>query len=90
MSEVPPRANKEFELMPVLASSPEVLTVAQYQQLAHATDRTAARAPQHLNFPLLELFGEAGSLLSELKKKQREDALIPEFIAFVGTECGAE
>ncbi len=36
------------------------------------TDRTAQRGVDRLDFPLLGLFGEIGSLLSELKKKQRD------------------
>ncbi len=44
------------------------LTLAQYQTLSCGTDRM----PEGLSFPLLGLFGEAGSLLSELKKKQRD------------------
>ncbi len=55
----------------ILAASSQALTVEQYQQLARTTDRTAGRT-QALDFPLLGLFGEAGSLLSELKKKQRD------------------
>lgn len=55
-----------------LPESPHALTVRQYQALAGRTDRTATRSPHALDFPLLGLFGEAGSLLSELKKKQRD------------------
>ena len=72
MSKVPPRPDTAFDLTAVLADSHDALTVAQYQQLAHATDRTAEKTPQDLHFPLLGLFGETGSLLSELKKKQRD------------------
>ncbi len=52
----------------VLAASHRKLTLAQYQNLSRGTDRQ----PEGLSFPLLGLFGEAGSLLSELKKKQRD------------------
>ena len=56
----------------ILPTSPQALTVRQYQALASRTDRTATRSSRTLDFPLLGLFGEAGSLLSELKKKQRD------------------
>ena len=52
--------------------SPEALTLGQYQNLARRTDRTAQIDRQDLGFPLLGLFGEVGSLMSELKKKQRD------------------
>lgn len=56
----------------VLAASPTALSIDRYQQLAFTTDRTAERGADRLDFPLLGLFGEVGSLLSELKKKQRD------------------
>ncbi len=55
-----------------LAAPAEALTIAQYQRLAATTDRTANAPNAGLDFPFLGLFGEAGSLLSELKKKQRD------------------
>jgi NTP pyrophosphatase (non-canonical NTP hydrolase) len=60
------------DLAVVLAASPTVLSVSQYQGLASRTDRTVRRGAGRLDFPLLGLFGEVGSLLSELKKKQRD------------------
>lgn len=48
------------------------LTVARYAADAARTDRGVEG--QSLAFPLLGLVGEAGSLLSELKKKQRDPA----------------
>ncbi len=48
------------------------LTVAAYSDEAARTDRGIEG--QSLAFPLLGLFGETGSLLSELKKKQRDCA----------------
>jgi NTP pyrophosphatase (non-canonical NTP hydrolase) len=55
-------------LTAVLTAPYHTLTVGQYQDLSRGTDRK----PEGLSFPLLGLFGEAGSLLSELKKKQRD------------------
>ncbi|QGN55916.1 nucleoside triphosphate pyrophosphohydrolase family protein [Novosphingobium sp. Gsoil 351] len=48
------------------------LTLDVYQQFAVATDRSARSGERRLRFHLLGLFGEVGSLLSELKKKQRD------------------
>ena len=44
------------------------LTLKSYQEQAALTDRK----PENLTLPLLGLFGEAGSLLSEIKKQQRD------------------
>ena len=44
------------------------LTLKSYQEQASLTDRK----PENLTLPLLGLFGEAGSLLSEVKKQQRD------------------
>src|ERR1700728_1388048 len=60
------------DLAAVLAALPAALSVSQYQALASGTDLTARRGVRKLDFPLLGLFGEIGSLLSELKKKQRD------------------
>ena len=45
------------------------LTLAEYQKLALTADK---KPEASLAFPLLGLFGEAGSLLSVVKKKQRD------------------
>lgn len=50
----------------------EPLTVAQYAQKAATTDQGSDASS--LSFPLLGLFGETGSLLSVVKKKQRDHA----------------
>jgi NTP pyrophosphatase (non-canonical NTP hydrolase) len=68
------------DLAVVLAASPMALSVNQYQELSRATDRTARMGSSRLDFPLLGLFGEIGSLLSELKKKQRDT------VSYVGYE----
>src|SRR5215469_15483848 len=48
------------------------LGLDEYQQFTTQTDRNAAGGVEGLGFVLLGLFGEVGSLLSELKKKQRD------------------
>ncbi len=47
------------------------LTLDFYQKAAHKTDKMF-KTDRRLSFPLLGLFGEAGSILSEVKKKQRD------------------
>jgi NTP pyrophosphatase (non-canonical NTP hydrolase) len=44
----------------------------EYQQFTTRTDRSGRLGMEGLGFVLLGLFGEVGSLLSELKKKQRD------------------
>jgi NTP pyrophosphatase (non-canonical NTP hydrolase) len=65
-------AGRRPDLAVVLAASSETLTIDQYQKLSQGTDRTVGKGTPSLDFPLLGLFGEIGSLLSELKKKQRD------------------
>jgi NTP pyrophosphatase (non-canonical NTP hydrolase) len=48
-----------------------ILTLDSYQKAAHKTDKLF-RTDRRLAFPLLGIFGEAGSILSEVKKKQRD------------------
>ncbi len=46
----------------------------EFQRHTLVTDQNALRGIEGLRFPLLGLFGEVGSLLSALKKKQRDTA----------------
>src|SRR5579864_8840382 len=52
-----------------MADAQAGLTLADYQRLALTADK---KPEASLAFPLLGLFGEAGSLLSVVKKKQRD------------------
>jgi NTP pyrophosphatase (non-canonical NTP hydrolase) len=64
----------------------ETLTIANYAKQAATTDqRRGARA---LGFSMLGLFGEAGSLLSEAKKKQRDAASYLGYAETVAEELG--
>ena len=56
------------------------LTFSEYQLQAQRTDLRRHDKPD-VTFPLLGLFGETGSLLSEVKKKQRDS------VAYVGYEA---
>jgi NTP pyrophosphatase (non-canonical NTP hydrolase) len=55
-----------------LRRSPDELTLLGYQQLAKLTDRSALSRRTSFDFPLLGLVGEVGSLVAEVKKKQRD------------------
>jgi NTP pyrophosphatase (non-canonical NTP hydrolase) len=62
------------------------LTVAEYAAQALTTDQR--RDHESLTFPLLGLFGETGSLLSEVKKKQRDRASYIGYAEAVVEELG--
>jgi len=62
------------------------LTVADYAAQALATDQRSDSGS--LAFPLLGLFGETGSLLSEVKKKQRDRASYVGYAGAVVEELG--
>jgi NTP pyrophosphatase (non-canonical NTP hydrolase) len=55
-------------------TSQSALAMDDFQTQAFRTDQNARGGMDGLRFPLLGLFGEAGSLLSALKKKQRDRA----------------
>jgi NTP pyrophosphatase (non-canonical NTP hydrolase) len=65
----------------------EAITLDGYQLYAQGTDQSSKRRLEDLPFLLLGLFGEAGTLLSALKKKRRDqesfvgytEAIIEEF-----------
>jgi NTP pyrophosphatase (non-canonical NTP hydrolase) len=65
----------------------ERLTLDEYQSRAVASDRTRNSGGQ-FDLPVLGLFGEAGSLLSEVKKKQRDSSSYIGFEASVLEEMG--
>jgi hypothetical protein len=61
------------------------MTLNNYQAAARKTDRAADKS---LAFPLLGLFGEVGTLLSVVKKKQREAASYIGYAPHVIEELG--
>ena len=69
-----------------MASEFEALTVADYASQAASTDQR--RGADALGFSMLGLFGEAGSLLSEAKKKQRDAASYLGYAEAVAEELG--
>ena len=64
-----------------------MLSVREYQSQARRTDQLAEEEPE-LSFPLLGVFGETGSLLSEVKKKQRDPISYTGYAASVLEEFG--
>lgn len=64
----------------------ETLTIADYAKQAAFTDQK--RGARALGFSMLGLFGEAGGLLSEAKKKQRDAASYLGYADAVTEELG--
>ena len=70
-----------------MSTPPPIITLNDYQLIARRTDQNPQGGLDGLAFPLLGLFGEVGTLLSALKKKQRDresfigynEAVIEEF-----------
>ena len=58
-----------------------------YREDAARTDRLAGK-PKHVELLAAGLFGEAGGILAELKKRSREDAAYPVFANRLGEEVG--
>jgi len=67
--------------------SEELLTLNAYQQAAVRTDKTRGLG-NGFDLPMLGLFGEVGSLLSEVKKKQRDSRSYIGFEGSVTEEMG--
>src|SRR3954453_22913218 len=57
-----------------MMTSQAMLAMDDFQTKAFRTDQNKREGMEGLRFPLLGLFGETGSLLSALKKKQRDRA----------------
>src|SRR6266436_2917660 len=73
----PPKARQpdqtgETMQMHTATAKEVVLDLDQYQTQAALTDRNPKQGTAGIHFALLGLFGEVGSVLSELKKKQRD------------------
>lgn len=66
------RLRSELDELTVETFDESPLGLAEYQRFAARTYRGPAADAEKLEFLLLGLFGEVGSLLSELKKKQRD------------------
>jgi NTP pyrophosphatase (non-canonical NTP hydrolase) len=64
------------------------LELDEYQRLAVLTNEVKSKGRDALNFLLLGLYGEVGSLLSEIKKKQRDENAYFAFAASAREEFG--
>jgi NTP pyrophosphatase (non-canonical NTP hydrolase) len=62
--------------------------LSDYQQRAAATDQNPRAGAGALAFPILGLFGEVGSLLSALKKRQRENEAFAGYVEAIVEEFG--
>ncbi len=69
-----------------MADDFEMLTIEDYAKQAARTDQRSGKSA--LGFSMLGLFGEAGSLLSEAKKKQRDAASYLGYALAVSEELG--
>jgi len=65
-----------------------IVTLNDYQLIARRTDQNKQSGLDGLAFPLLGLFGEVGTLLSALKKKQRDRESFAGYNAAVVEEFG--
>lgn len=59
-----------------------------YQEIVQRTNQNTRKGNEGISFALLGLYGETGSLLSELKKKRREADAYPAFSEAVVEEFG--
>src|SRR5260370_5407142 len=71
----------------IVQTSRPLLTLRGYQDIVVSTDQKRDSGLD-LSFPLLGLFGETGSLLSEAKKKQRDAASYLGYSRIVVEELG--
>ncbi len=63
-------------------------TLLEFQELALSTDQNRQSGVSGARFPLLGLFGEVGSLLAEVKKKQRDGLAYEDFREVLLEEFG--
>ncbi|MCI0723920.1 MAG: nucleoside triphosphate pyrophosphohydrolase family protein, partial [Acidobacteria bacterium] len=68
----------------------EAKTVAfeEYQDVALSTDQNRTPSMGGIKFPMLGLFGEVGSLMAEVKKKQRDGVAHGNFREAILEELG--
>ncbi|WP_437935148.1 nucleotide kinase domain-containing protein [Sorangium sp. So ce341] len=92
--QVPPRRAKphkiggEQQAMKFSVQSNSCVAINEYQNFVRRTDKSGCSGREAVAFALLGLYGETGSLLSELKKKRREAEAYPAFSEAVIEEFG--
>lgn len=77
--------DNSYVVLPAKVADPSFLSMNAYQDATRCTDRMP---PDSLVMPLLGLFGEIGTLLSELKKKLRDRQAYISYDAAVLEELG--
>src|SRR5215216_128100 len=55
-----------------IQTEPSLVTMSEYQEFTRLTDQNKKTGYAGFMLPFLGIYGEVGSLLSELKKKQRD------------------
>jgi len=71
-----------------METSTERPTLLKFQELALSTDQNRQSGISGARFPLLGLFGEVGSLLAEVKKRQRDGLAYEDFREVLLEEFG--
>lgn len=82
------RPREEQQVMKFDAGSQHAVAFDQYQGFVRSTDKSGRAGREGVSFALLGLYGETGSLLSELKKKHREAEAYPAYADAVIEEFG--
>ncbi len=80
-----PRASEQFVVLPVEVGDGNTISISTYQMIARMTDKLP---DDGLELTILGLFGEVGSLLSALKKRQRDRAAFKRYNATILEELG--
>lgn len=76
---------EQFVVLPAEVSNDYAMSISTYQKIAKRTDKLPDKG---LELTILGLFGEVGSLLSALKKRQRDRAAFKRYNAIILEELG--
>ncbi|WP_437760783.1 nucleotide kinase domain-containing protein [Sorangium sp. So ce1389] len=83
-----PKVREEQQAMKFGDQAESYVALDEYQSFVQRSDKSGRSGREGVAFALLGLFGETGSLLSELKKKRREAEAYPAFSEAVIEEFG--
>ncbi|NVZ62736.1 nucleoside triphosphate pyrophosphohydrolase family protein [Pseudomonas gingeri] len=81
----PLQVPEQFVVLPPEVSNDWTMSISTYQKIAKTTDKLPDTG---LELTILGLFGEVGSLLSALKKRQRDRAAFKRYNAIILEELG--
>ncbi|NNB59860.1 nucleoside triphosphate pyrophosphohydrolase family protein [Pseudomonas fragi] len=84
-SQDPFHAPEQFVVLPPEVSDDWTMSISTYQKIAETTDKLPGTG---LELTILGLFGEVGSLLSALKKRERDRAAFKRYHAIILEELG--